>query len=91
MHELFSQLTCDELARVVVRLGAALVFGACIGWDREHKKRAAGLRTHVLVALGSAGATGAIGVAVGAGWLILGAVLALLTVTVLTTLRKLEP
>lgn len=42
---------------MVARLTIALVFGALVGWEREHKARPAGLRTHILVALGSAGFT----------------------------------
>lgn len=38
-------------------LAIALVFGALVGWERERKARPAGLRTHILVALGSAGFT----------------------------------
>jgi putative Mg2+ transporter-C (MgtC) family protein len=37
------------------RLAAALMCGAVIGWEREVSGRAAGLRTHMLVALGAAG------------------------------------
>ncbi len=39
---------------MIARLTIALVFGAIVGWEREHKARPAGLRTHILVALGSA-------------------------------------
>ncbi|MBL8879281.1 MAG: MgtC/SapB family protein [Phycisphaerales bacterium] len=39
----------------LARLGTALIAGAVIGWEREASGRAAGLRTHMLVALGSAG------------------------------------
>tara|TARA_R110002111_G_scaffold29656_8_gene61938 strand:- start:568 stop:1050 length:483 start_codon:yes stop_codon:yes gene_type:complete len=42
---------------MIARLTIALVFGAIVGWEREHKARPAGLRTHILVALGSAGFT----------------------------------
>ena len=45
------------LMTILLRLGIALVFGAVIGWEREHKERPAGLRTHMLVALGSAAFT----------------------------------
>ncbi len=38
---------------VLIRIAAATVIGAVIGMDREHKNRAAGLRTHVLVCLGA--------------------------------------
>ncbi len=40
---------------MLIRSGLALVMGLCIGWDREKKNKAAGLRTMALVSLGSAG------------------------------------
>ena len=42
---------------MTARLAIALVFGALVGWERESQSRPAGLRTHILVALGSAGFT----------------------------------
>jgi putative Mg2+ transporter-C (MgtC) family protein len=39
---------------VVIRLLLATIFGGAIGYIREIKKKAAGLRTHTLVCLGSA-------------------------------------
>ncbi|KIG15470.1 Mg(2+) transport ATPase protein C [Enhygromyxa salina] len=39
------------------RLGLAVVCGALLGWDREKRNKPAGLRTHMLVALGAAGFT----------------------------------
>ena len=36
------------------RLAAALVLGGCIGLDREWRRKSAGLRTHMLVALAAA-------------------------------------
>lgn len=42
----------ESLTRVVLRLSVALLLGAAIGWDRE-RRAPAGLRTHMLVALGS--------------------------------------
>ena len=39
---------------VFVRLGAAVLAGAIIGFDREVRRKPAGLRTMALVALGSA-------------------------------------
>lgn len=42
------------LTRVVVRLLIATALGACLGWERELSGKAAGLRTHMLVALGVA-------------------------------------
>jgi putative Mg2+ transporter-C (MgtC) family protein len=143
--ELFTRLDWAELARATVRLLAAIFFGAAIGWERERAHRFAGLRTHILVTVGSAAfmmlgmemversgsgdptriiqgvamgigflgggtilkmpdaqkvqglttaagiwTTAAIGVAVGAGWLLLGAVLCALTLLVLTVLRRVE-
>lgn len=39
---------------IAMRLFLAALLGGLVGLDRENKKRAAGLRTHVLVSLGSA-------------------------------------
>lgn len=39
---------------VVLRMFLASLLGACVGWDREAANNAAGLRTHMLVSLGSA-------------------------------------
>jgi putative Mg2+ transporter-C (MgtC) family protein len=44
----------DQITRVVLRLVAAALLGAVLGWNRERKGKAAGLRTHTLVALGAA-------------------------------------
>ncbi len=41
----------------LLRLALALAFGGIVGWDRESEGHAAGLRTHMLVALGAAGLT----------------------------------
>jgi putative Mg2+ transporter-C (MgtC) family protein len=59
MEILFEELTgglpdWDELARSVIRLVAAMILGAIIGYERESAGKAAGLRTHILVAMGSA-------------------------------------
>jgi putative Mg2+ transporter-C (MgtC) family protein len=43
-----------ETIRVLIRLTAALIAGAIIGIQRERSGKAAGLRTHMLVSLGSA-------------------------------------
>ena len=40
--------------RLALRLGLAVALGAAIGYEREVHDKAAGLRTHMLVALGSA-------------------------------------
>jgi putative Mg2+ transporter-C (MgtC) family protein len=39
----------------VQRLAAAVVCSAAIGWEREWRRKPAGLRTHILVAIGAAG------------------------------------
>jgi len=44
----------EQLTRVVLRMTVALLLGAAIGWERERRDADAGLRTHMLVALGSA-------------------------------------
>jgi putative Mg2+ transporter-C (MgtC) family protein len=43
-----------DLAVIIVRLGLSVVFGAVIGLERELAAQPAGLRTHILVALGAA-------------------------------------
>jgi putative Mg2+ transporter-C (MgtC) family protein len=43
-----------HVVRVMVRLSAAAVVGAIIGYERQHEGKQAGLRTHMLVALGAA-------------------------------------
>jgi putative Mg2+ transporter-C (MgtC) family protein len=42
------------LLRVVLRLLCAVLLGGLIGWDRERREKPAGLRTHMMVTLGSA-------------------------------------
>jgi putative Mg2+ transporter-C (MgtC) family protein len=43
-----------QITRLVVRLMLAAVLGGVLGYEREQKGKAAGIRTHMLVALGSA-------------------------------------
>lgn len=43
-----------QLVRVTVRLLLAVSLAAIIGWERESRGKSAGLRTHMLVALGAA-------------------------------------
>ena len=51
----FSGLSsASEVVRVVVRLSIAAVLGGLLGIDRERLHKEAGLRTHMLVALGAA-------------------------------------
>jgi putative Mg2+ transporter-C (MgtC) family protein len=51
----FSDITdVSGVTRVCVRLLVAVVLGGCLGYERESKGKSAGLRTHMLVALGAA-------------------------------------
>ena len=43
-----------QWTRLMARLGLAVLLGAAIGYERERHDKSAGLRTHMLVALGSA-------------------------------------
>ena len=43
-----------QVTRIVVRLGVAALLGGVLGWEREHAGKAAGVRTHMLVAMGAA-------------------------------------
>jgi putative Mg2+ transporter-C (MgtC) family protein len=44
----------EQLTRVVLRLMLAALLGALLGMEREHAGKAAGVRTHMLVAMGGA-------------------------------------
>lgn len=50
----FADLDAPQAARIGVRLLFAAVLGGAIGFEREQKGKAAGLRTHMLVAVGAA-------------------------------------
>ena len=55
LRDQFSDLSdAPEFTRFVVRLLLAVILGAAIGYERERRRRAAGLRTHMLIALGVA-------------------------------------
>ena len=57
MQDLIVELTSSTtlpLQVIVVRLLGALVFCGMIGFERETRRRPAGLRTHMLVGLASA-------------------------------------
>lgn len=54
MGELFSVPDFSYLVQVTSRLGAAALLGGLIGFEREWSGKAAGLRTHMTVALGCA-------------------------------------
>ncbi|WP_460146134.1 MgtC/SapB family protein [Pseudomonas sp. S2_A02] len=43
-----------QFTQIIVRLLIAALLGGILGFEREHKGKAAGVRTHMLVALGAA-------------------------------------
>ena len=43
-----------HLTHVLIRLTAAVILGAMVGFERERARKPAGLRTHMLVTLGTA-------------------------------------
>lgn len=45
------------LVEMAVRLTLAVAFGGVLGWEREDQRKPAGLRTHMLVALGASSVT----------------------------------
>lgn len=44
----------EEVTRILVRLLMASLLGAVLGFEREHRGKSAGVRTHMLVSLGAA-------------------------------------
>jgi len=47
-------LDLTALVELLSRIGAAFLMGAAIGFERQYRRRAAGLRTNTLVAVGAA-------------------------------------
>lgn len=55
LQEEFSDIAdAQAYTRIVTRLVVAVLLGGLIGYERERSGKAAGLRTHMLVALGAA-------------------------------------
>ena len=54
MNEIIDFLTEFNAVTVVIRVVLAAVAGALVGLEREFHGRAAGMRTHMMVALGAA-------------------------------------
>lgn len=55
LQQEFSDLSdIPQITRLVLRLALALLLGAVIGYEREQRGADAGLRTHMLVAVGTA-------------------------------------
>jgi putative Mg2+ transporter-C (MgtC) family protein len=51
----FSDLgSAADVMQVLMRLGLALILGGILGFEREMSRRDAGMRTHMMVAVGSA-------------------------------------
>jgi putative Mg2+ transporter-C (MgtC) family protein len=44
----------EQITRILVRLLLAALLGGILGFEREHEGKAAGIRTHMLVAMGAA-------------------------------------
>ena len=43
----------EQVTRLVTRLALAALLGGVLGYEREHQGKAAGIRTHMLVAMGA--------------------------------------
>jgi putative Mg2+ transporter-C (MgtC) family protein len=54
LHQILSLPEGAQLVRVSARLLIAAFLGGCIGFERQHEHKAAGLRTHILVSMGAA-------------------------------------
>lgn len=55
LHQEFSDVgDLRSLTRLVIRLLLAAILGGMLGYEREHRGKAAGMRTHMLVAIGAA-------------------------------------
>ena len=44
----------EQITRILLRLLLAAALGGALGYEREHQGKAAGIRTHMLVAMGAA-------------------------------------
>jgi putative Mg2+ transporter-C (MgtC) family protein len=55
LHEITSGIpNAEQALRILIRLAAATLLAGIVGYEREARGKAAGLRTHMLVAIGSA-------------------------------------
>ena len=52
--DLFAVPDAAQMLRVLVRIGVAALLGGILGAERQHAGKSAGLRTHMLVAMGCA-------------------------------------
>src|SRR5215203_5804895 len=53
-EEVFGSFSWQAFVHVVVRMGFAILLGGIIGYERETTGKPAGIRTHILVCLGTA-------------------------------------
>src|SRR5688572_12607454 len=54
IDDLFHIPDSAQMLRVVIRICTAALLGGILGFERERARKAAGLRTHMLVAVGCA-------------------------------------
>jgi putative Mg2+ transporter-C (MgtC) family protein len=54
LADLFTVPDAAQMLRVLVRIGVAALLGGILGAERQHAGKSAGLRTHMLVAMGCA-------------------------------------
>jgi len=54
VEDILSVPNGPQVIRVVTRVLVAALLGALLGWERQRAGKSAGLRTHMLVALGAA-------------------------------------
>ncbi len=55
LREEFSDLSdIGQVIRIILRLSVAAILGGVLGYEREQMGKSAGMRTHMLVALGAA-------------------------------------
>lgn len=52
--EFSDAMNAEQVTRIMTRLLLAAVLGGMLGYERESKGKAAGIRTHMLVAMGAA-------------------------------------
>lgn len=52
LENLFSQTYINSL-QIFIRLFLSMLLGGFIGWERESRRQPAGLRTHILICMGS--------------------------------------
>ena len=54
LEEIFGPFSWQLFVHVIARMGFAVLLGGIIGYEREYTGKPAGIRTHILVAFGTA-------------------------------------